>query len=119
MKIFRSSIAALIITAGAVAMSPAIADDVTTTTVKTTTTKHHYVYYADHDIYFAPETKVYYWRENGTWRTGAELPVESRTYVRTGGVEVDLDTDRPYEREGWIKTHIKELKEHIHHDDRD
>ena len=112
MNILRNFIAALIIATGcAVVVPSAFADEVTVTT-----TKHHYVYYGDHEIYFAPEAKVYYWRENGAWRSGAELPIESRTYVRTGGVEFDLDTDHPYERHDWVKAHIKEFK---HHDDKD
>jgi hypothetical protein len=115
MNTFRSLIAALIIATGyAAVVQPALADDVTVTK---TTTKHHYVYYGDHEIYFAPETKVYYWRENGEWRSGAELPVESRVFVRTGGVELDLDTDRPYERHNWVVAHIKHLRDRVHSDD--
>jgi hypothetical protein len=114
MGILRNLVAALIIATGcAVVVQPAFADEVT---VKTTTTKHHYVYYGDHDIYFAPEAKVYYWREGDAWRSGAELPVESRAYVRTGGVEFDLDTEHPYERHDWIKEHMKEFKHHIDKD---
>ncbi len=116
MNIFRSFIVALIIATGCAVVTPsAIADDVTVTT----TTKHHYVYYGDHEIYFAPETKVYYWRENGTWQSGSELPVESRAYVRTGGVEFDLYTERPYERHNWVIAHLKELKDRVRHDDKD
>jgi hypothetical protein len=115
MSIFRSLIATLILAVGFVAATPvALAEDVTVTT---TTTKHHYVYYGDHEIYFAPETKVYYWRENGAWRSGAELPIESRTYITTRGVELDLDTDRPYERHDWVIAHIKHLKDRVHGDD--
>lgn len=115
MSILRNPIAALAIAIGYVYAVPssAFADEVTVTT------KHHYVYYGDHEIYFAPETKVYYWRENGTWRSGAELPMESRTYIQNGGVELDLDTDRPYERHNWVVTHLKELKDRVRHDDGD
>ena len=35
---------------------------------------HHFVYYRDHDIYFAPESKTYYWMSNGTWQSGPALP---------------------------------------------
>ena len=79
----------------------------TSTTTTTTTTKHRYVYYGDHDIYFAPETKTYYWREGSDWRSGIELPVESRTYITKGGVNVDLDTERPYEKHEWAVEHYK------------
>jgi hypothetical protein len=88
------------------------ADGSTTTT--TTTTKHQYVYYGDHDIYFAPETKVYYWRENGAWQSGAELPLVDQPYVRKGGVKIELDTDLPYTRHEYVIAHYKH-----HHDDGD
>lgn len=76
------------------------ADGSTTTT--TTTTKRQYVYYGDHDIYFAPETHVYYWRDNGRWVSGSALPPAYEPYVRSGGVNIELDTDRPYERNDWV-----------------
>jgi len=83
----------------ALAALPVLAQETTTETVTTTTVKKHdYVYYGDHDIYFAPDTKTYYWQEGGNWRSGMELPAESRAYIRTGGVKIQLDTDKPYER---------------------
>jgi hypothetical protein len=81
------------------------------TTTTTTTTKYKYVYYGDHDIYFAPERKTYYWRANGTWQSGTVLPNEARAYVRGGGVAIELDTDRPYEKHDWVIKHYKK-----HHD---
>lgn len=75
-------------------------DGVTTTT--TTTTRHRYVFYGDHDIYFAPETHVYYWRDDGRWLSGTALPPEFQPYVRGGGITIELDTDRPYERNAWV-----------------
>ena len=35
------------------------------------------------------------------------------------GVDLDLDTDRPYERHNWVVAHLKELKDRVHHDDKD
>ncbi|MEO6689958.1 MAG: hypothetical protein ABIS07_07215 [Dokdonella sp.] len=105
---------------GLAASIPAMSQTTQTTETTTTTTvkkgHHNYVYYGDHDIYFAPETKVYYWREGEAWRSGAELPVESRTYVTTGGVKIDLDTERPYERNEWVIEHYKKGHDR---DDRD
>jgi hypothetical protein len=61
--------------------------------------KHHYVYFGDHDIYYAPETKTYYWLDNGRWQSGFSLPSDRQRWVTTArGVDIDLDTDRPYER---------------------
>ncbi len=81
------------------------ADGSSTTT--TTTTKQEYVYYRDHDIYFAPRDKTYYWQVNGEWQSGPELPVASRSYVTSGGVTIQLDTDRPYTRHDYVVTHYK------------
>jgi hypothetical protein len=85
-------------------------DDGSTTT--TTTTRRSYVYYGDHDIYFAPDRKVYYWRDNGRWISGSELPPAFAGYVRSGGVNIELDTDRPYERNEYVIAHYG----HRHHD---
>lgn len=92
------------------------------TTTTTTTTKRKYVYYSDHDIYFAPESKTYYWQSNGTWQSGAVLPTEDQTYVRSGGVSIELDTDRPYEKHNWVIAHYKHHHDaeerHEHEDDK-
>lgn len=75
-------------------------------------TKHHYVYYPEHQIYFAPETKVYYWKTGDRWESGATLPTESQVYVKTGGVELDLDAERPYERHEWVLKHYRDHHDH-------
>lgn len=89
-----------------------VAPDGSTVTTTTTTTKHRYVYYGDHDIYFAPDTRTYYWRADGRWISGATLPPEDRAYVTRDGVEIELDTDRPYTRHEYVVAHYK----HHHHD---
>jgi hypothetical protein len=80
----------------------------TTTTTTTTTTKHQYVYYGDHDIFFAPDTKTYYWQASGRWQSGAVLPPDVEPFVRNGGVTIELDTDRPYERHDYVIAHYKQ-----------
>ena len=115
MNINRNFIAATALAIGFAGAVPAIAETDTTVTTVQKTTNHHYVYYGDHQIYFAPETKTYYWQVNSTgpWQSGVALPVESQAFVRTGGVEMDLDTDQPYERNEWVVSHYK----HMHDDD--
>lgn len=111
MNINRNFIAATALAIGFAGAVPAIAQNDTTVTTVQKTTSHHYVYYGDHQIYFAPETKTYYWQVNGTgpWQSGAALPAESQAFVRTGGVEMDLDTDHPYERNDWVVGHYKHM----------
>jgi len=70
------------------------------------------VYYGDHDIYFAPETRTYYWMDNGRWTSGTTLPTEDQAYIRNGGVQIELDTDRPYERHDYVIAHYKHHRDH-------
>src|SRR3982751_4376188 len=96
----------------ALAALPVVAQDSTTETTTTTTVKkHNYVYYGDHDIYLAPETKTYYWREGSDWRSGNELPVGSRTYITKGGVSIQLEPERPCEKNEWV---VAPYKNHDH-----
>jgi len=82
--------------------------DGSTTTTTTTTTQHNYVYYGSHDIYFSPDTKVYYWKTaDGSWTSGTSLPPDRVAYVRDGGVTIQLDTDRPYERNDYVIAHYR------------
>jgi hypothetical protein len=110
MRIHKTLITAALLAIGFGAAAPSAFADTKVTVEKTG--KHHYVYYADHQIYFAPETKTYYWRTDGRWVSGTELPPADRTYVTTGGVELDLDTDRPYERHEWVLAHYKDKHSH-------
>ena len=100
----------------AIAAVPVLAQTTETTETTTTTTvkqgNHQYIYYGDHDIYFAPDTRTYYWQEGNAWRSGVELPPAARSYITSGGVKIELDTERPYERNEWVIQHYK----HGHHD---
>jgi hypothetical protein len=107
MNIQHTLIAAAVLAIGFAAAVPALADTDTTVTV-TRTHEHHYVYYGDHQIYFAPDTKTYYWETDGAWKSGAELPSERRAYVTAGGVNIDLNTDQPYERNAWVVKHYRD-----------
>jgi len=87
MNIHRNLIAATALAIGFAGAIPAIAEtDTTVTTTVQKTSNHHYVYYGDHQIYFAPETKTYYWQVNSTgpWQSGEVLPLESQGWVKTG-----------------------------------
>jgi hypothetical protein len=111
MNFHKSVIVAVALTGFALA-APSMAQDKSVTVEKTTTTTHHhYVYYGDHQIYFAPETKVYYWRSsNGDWVSGNTLPMESQSYIKSGGMEIDLDTDTPYTQDEVVITKYKSRK---------
>ena len=110
MKMFRTLLkAAALAVVVTLAVPSAQADE---TKVTVTKTKHKYVYYGDHDIYFAPESKTYYWQADGTWTSGTTLPTEYTTYVKTGGVNIELDVDKPYERHDYVIAHYKKHRDH-------
>ena len=84
--------------------------DGSSTTTTTTTTQHNYVYYGSKEIYFSPDTKVYYWKAaDGSWTSGTALPPDRVAYVRDGGVNIQLDTERPYERNDYVIAHYRTL----------
>lgn len=103
MTTHRSFISVTILALAMAAAMPAIAE----TTVVVAGSKHEYVYYGDHEIYFHPVTKTYYWRENNLWQSGIELPAASRSYITSGGVTIELDTERPYEQHAAVVTRYK------------
>ena len=37
-------------------------------------TVYHYTYYPDEEVYFVPETRVYWWSVGGEWRSGPHVP---------------------------------------------
>lgn len=66
-------------------------------------TKHTYVYYGDHDIYFAPDTKVWFYRDDsGAWKSAEILPETYQPYVKTKGITISLNTERPYEQNEYV-----------------
>jgi len=122
MTIHRNHLAAALASLALCAALPALADttvpsDQTTTTTTTTVTKHRYIYYPEHDIYFAPESMTYYWNSNGKWLSGTTLPPEDLPYLRSRGISIELDADRPYERHDYVIAHYKNKTDHD--DDRD
>jgi hypothetical protein len=100
---------ALAIVAPVLTSMPAVATEVQVT-------KHTYVYYGDHDIYFAPDTKVWFYREDGTgaWKSAETLPDAFQPYVKTKGITISLNTERPYEQHEYV---VKTYKVKHHDDD--
>lgn len=58
--------------------------------------QHPYTYYPEYGFYYAPESSMWFWLEGSDWRIGASLPLDYRPYA-TGGVSIELGTDKPYE----------------------
>ena len=67
---------------------------------------YHYMYYPEEEVYFVPETRVYWWADHGEWRSGPRMPDGIRL-----GTSVKLDVD---DRDPW-RHHDVILKHHPHH----
>jgi len=63
--------------------------------------QYSYVHYPSAEIYYAPESRMWFWLSGGNWRFGASLPVEYRPYA-TGGVSIVLETERPYVQHTYV-----------------
>ena len=91
--------------------------------------KHNYVYYPAREVYYAPETRTWFWLSSGGgWHVGASLPHAYVPYTRTGGVPIVLETAHPYERHTYVvehygkhkhKKHKHKHKKHKHKHDHD
>ena len=87
-----------------------------------TVVTYHYVYYPDVEVYFVPETKVYFWLEGSTWRSAPKPPP---TIVLGTSVTLDLDKPEPWkyhkvivEKYGGRHNKVK-VKEKIKEKDKD
>jgi len=73
-------------------------------------TVYAYTYYPDAEVYYAPDTHLYWWNANGAWVSGASVPAG----VTLGG-SVNLSVDAP---EPWHH-HDVIIKHYPHHRDHD
>ncbi|SFS19662.1 hypothetical protein SAMN05216570_4082 [Dyella sp. OK004] len=82
--------------------------------------KHHYTYYPEGEVYYAPDTRMWFWLDGGSWRSGISLPIDFQGYVRTGGISIDLDDERPYVEHTYVVEHYGGRPAHYRdRDDRD
>ncbi len=66
--------------------------------------KHEYIYYREREIYYAPETSLWFWIDGGDWRVGARLPERYQQFT-SSGVRIELGTDRPYVEHRYVVEH--------------
>lgn len=66
--------------------------------------KHRYVYYREREIYYAPDSRLWFWFDGGDWRFGASLPVRYQQYT-TAGISIELGSDRPYTEHRYVTEH--------------
>jgi hypothetical protein len=82
--------------------------------------KHHYTYYPEGEVYYAPDTRMWFWLDDGGWRSGISLPVAFQGYVVGNGVSIELDDERPYVEHTYVVEHYGGRPAHFRdRDDRD
>ena len=53
---------------------------------------YHYVYYPEEEVYFVPETRVYWWTDDRGWYSGPRVP---EGIVLGASVNLDVDARDP------------------------
>src|SRR5689334_9632139 len=54
---------------------------------------YHYEYYPDAEVYYVPETRVYWYMSDGVWVSGPAVPVGIELGAR---VRLDVDAREPW-----------------------
>lgn len=118
-------LAAALATACALPVAPALADPPPWAPAHGYRAKQYrYVYYPEYQVYYAPESRLWFWFGGDQWRTGVSLPA-GMVVGAVPGVSLVLDTGRPYERHDYVvERHGRgdwgeHRKHHEHRHDRD
>lgn len=56
---------------------------------------HAYYYYPGYDVYYRPDTRVWFYLDGGSWRRNGRLPDSIRVDFDRA-VSLSLETDKPY-----------------------
>ena len=72
-------------------------------------TVYNYTYYPDSEVYFVPETGVYWWARDGQWYSGPHVPAG---LVLGDSVKLRVDAPEPWHHHDVI---VKQYP-HRHHD---
>ncbi|MGH8183268.1 MAG: hypothetical protein ACREPH_06395 [Rhodanobacteraceae bacterium] len=97
MKTLRlATVATLAIASAGLAATPAWADPPPWAPAHGWRAKRQYVYYPSAEVYYAPDSRMWFWLGGNGWQAGVNLPLALRGYVNVGGVNISLDVDRPY-----------------------
>jgi len=74
---------------------------------------YHYVYYPEEEAYFVPETRVYWWADHGTWRSGPRMP---EGVILSTSVNIGVDAQEPWRHHEVI---VKQYPHHKHDEKRE
>ncbi|QDZ26718.1 hypothetical protein [Noviherbaspirillum sp. UKPF54] len=84
--------------------------------------QYNYIYYPAYQVYYAPDSQMWFWMSGGNWQFGMNLPVQySRYSYAGGGVTVMLNSDRPFVEHAYVeRTYGRPWREkHGHREDHD
>jgi hypothetical protein len=76
---------------------------------------YHYVYYPEEEVYFAPESRVYWWSVNGEWRSGPRVP---EGILLGATVNLDVDARDPWRHHDVIIARFPGRRHHEREDRR-
>lgn len=80
--------------------------------------EQRYVYYRNEvPMYYAPQRGLWFWLSGNSWQFGARLPAQYQQYA-SGGISIQLDTDRPYEQNRYVEQHYGRPRHAAHADRR-
>ena len=71
---------------------------------------YHYVYYPEEEVYFVPETHVYWWTDGRGWYSGPRIP---EGIVLGASVNLNVDAREPWRHHAVI---VERYPSHKHHD---
>ena len=71
---------------------------------------YHYVYYPEEEVYFVPETRVYWWTDGRGWYSGPRVP---EGIVLGASVNLDVDARDPWRHHAVI---VERYPSRRHHD---
>ncbi|HET9818387.1 MAG TPA: hypothetical protein VFP92_04395 [Rhodanobacteraceae bacterium] len=110
-------VAALAIASAGLIAPPVLADPPPWAPAHGWRAKHQYVYYPSASVYYEPASSMWFWLGGDGWQAGVNLPLPLHGYVRTGGVNISLDVDRPYLRNDYVTRRYGGHQRHWWRDD--
>jgi hypothetical protein len=80
--------------------------------------QYRYVYYPQQEIYYSPESRLWFWASGNRWQFGVNLPVQyEQVIIGAGGVGIVLRSDRPYTEHVYVvQQYGGRPHGHRHHD---
>lgn len=81
--------------------------------------QYSYVYYPQHQFYYAPHTRNWYWHDAGRWHHGPHLPRVLASFA-VGGVNILLEAALPWHQHNHVvhrypAPRVPHVEHHVYH----